>query len=339
MASRGVAFAPVVHDFAAFQPDIVVIHRTTHTAHKDAAETCAGSVFDGLRSPTVTFCPQERFSEYPGVSAAHRAQGDTSMNKPVSGAVVALLFSLATNVMATDACIARSSPRTMPLVELYTSEGCSSCPPADRWLSEQVRSGQANFLAFHVDYWDDIGWPDRFASAQYSQRQRARVEGVGQRTVYTPQVMVGSSVQASWRSAGAWRKLIEKARQPSAAALTLRLQPTATGWQANIGAAPVGVQSATSLKGAQLLVARYVDAQVSDVRAGENRGVILRHDRVVQQLSGPWALPDSGALSRQIDLPTESAPWGVTAFVQDARGNVLQSVNLPAGDCNAHKLD
>lgn len=240
-----------------------------------------------------------------------------------------LLLSGATNAAAADACIARSGPRTVPLVELYTSEGCSSCPPADRWLTTQIRDGQVNYLAFHVDYWDAIGWPDRFASAAYSKRQRTRVEMVGEQTVYTPQVMVGSVVQASWRSANAWRKTIEQARQPAAAALTLHLQPTAKGWQANIGAAAVGAPPT----GAQLWVARYIDAQVTDVRAGENQGVTLHHDRVVRQLSGPWPLPGTGALSRQIEWPTESAAWGLTAFVQDARGEVLQSLSLPASNC------
>lgn len=257
------------------------------------------------------------------------------MHKFAHVALSTLLFSTATHLMAAEACVARSGTRIKPLVELYTSEGCSSCPPADRWLSGQLRETQANFLAFHVDYWDDIGWPDRFASARYSQRQHTRVEAVGQRAVYTPQVMMGSSVQAPWRSGGAWRKTLQEARQSSAAALTLRLQPTTTGWQASIGAAPVGAPTA----GAQLWVARYLDAQVSDVRAGENRGSTLHHDRVVQQLSGPWALPMAGALSRQMDLPAESSAWGITAFVQDSHGIVLQSLNLPASDCKLAEVD
>lgn len=255
------------------------------------------------------------------------------MHKRLPVMMSMLLLGAASKAVAADACIARSGPLTMPLVELYTSEGCSSCPPADRWLSRQVGQAGANFLAFHVDYWDDIGWPDRFASAQYSQRQRARVGAAGQDAVYTPQVMVGSTVQASWRSSGAWRKYLEQARQPSAAALTLRLQPSETGWQVNLGAAPVG----RAASDAKVWLARYVDAQTSAVRAGENRGVTLRHDRVVRQLSGPWPLPANGALSRQLELPTEAAAWGITAFVQDARGNVLQSLSLPARACSTTK--
>lgn len=252
------------------------------------------------------------------------------MSKSTWIAIPMLLLSVATTVRAGEACMARSGARVMPLVELYTSEGCSSCPPADRWLSKEIRQqGQANFLAFHVDYWDAIGWPDRFATAQYSRRQQARVAAAGQRTVYTPQVMIGSTVQAPWRSPGAWRTSVGNARKQSAVALTMRMHPTATGWQASIGAAPIGSRAGAG----QLWVARYVDGQTSDVRAGENRGVRLHHDRVVRQLSGPWPLPASGALSRQVALPAETAPWGITAFVQDSRGDILQSLSLHAGQC------
>lgn len=125
------------------------------------------------------------------------------MLQPTSLVLVATCLFASSNVVAAETCAARSGAQTVPLVELYTSEGCSSCPPADRWLSRSLRSDAANFLAFHVDYWDDIGWPDRFASPAYSQRQRQRVAATGSRTVYTPQVMAGTHVQANWHKPGA----------------------------------------------------------------------------------------------------------------------------------------
>ncbi len=97
-----------------------------------------------------------------------------------------LVFGMTFQASATEACSARSGPTDMPLVELYTSEGCSSCPPADRWLTGQLKDRRANWLAFHVDYWDSIGWPDRFGSPANSQRQRQRVGAHGGDTVYTP---------------------------------------------------------------------------------------------------------------------------------------------------------
>ena len=235
----------------------------------------------------------------------------------------------ATNAVAAETCAVRSGALTVPLVELYTSEGCSSCPPADRWLSRSLGSNTANFLAFHVDYWDDIGWPDRFASPAYSQHQRQRVAATGSRTVYTPQVMAGTHVQGNWQKPAAWRRTLQEQRQaPPRAALTLGLQRAGKGWQATLGAAPIGAP----VVGAQAWLALYVDAQTTQVRAGENRGVSLRHDRVVRQLSGPWPLGDV-AVSQRIALLPDTAPWGVTAFVQGARGEILQSLSLPATGC------
>ena len=234
----------------------------------------------------------------------------------------------ATNAVAAETCAVRSGAQTMPLVELYTSEGCSSCPPADRWLTRSLGSDAANFVAFHVDYWDDIGWPDRFASPAYSQRQRQRVAAAGSRAVYTPQVMAGAYVQGNWHKPAVWQRTMQEQRQPPRAALTLGLQRAGKGWQATLGAAHIG----EPVVGAQVWLARYVDAQTSRVRAGENRGVTLRHDRVVRQLSGPWPLGDV-AVSQRIALREDTSPWGVTAFVQDARGEILQSLSLPAAGC------
>lgn len=231
---------------------------------------------------------------------------------------------------AADTCAVRSGAQTVPLVELYTSEGCSSCPPADHWFSQHDNDGDANFLAFHVDYWDSIGWPDRFASHAYTLRQRSRVGAQGGSTVYTPQVMVGRDVRASWRSGMAFRHALKQSSQPARAAIALRLEHVGTGWRAALGAVPKG--NATGE--AQLWLARYVDDQVTDVKAGENRGVTLHHDRVVRQLYGPWKF-DGAAVSQSVELPAQDSPWGLTAFVQDAQGEVLQSLALEASACAA----
>lgn len=237
---------------------------------------------------------------------------------------------------AADVCAARSAANTVPLVELYTSEGCSSCPPADRWLSQHYADGEANFLAFHVDYWDSIGWPDRFGSPANSRRQRSRVAATGGSTVYTPQVMVGRDVRASWHSNGALRQVSQEARQPAQAALALRLRRVGDGWQAALGAAPAD-KAGNAGEGAvgadaQIWLARYIDEQTTAVRAGENTGVNLHHDRVVRELFGPWKFGND-PVSQRVDLPAETSPWGVTAFVQDSQGNVLQSLDLKAAAC------
>lgn len=252
------------------------------------------------------------------------------MRMVTTGSMMLLLLAQVP-AMAAPVCAARSGPQIVPLVELYTSEGCSSCPPADRWFSSNATSARrdresANWLAFHVDYWDSIGWPDRFASAAFTQRQRARVGAAGKSTVYTPQVMVGTQVQASWH--GGIDSELRRAHAPSLAGLALKLQPVANGWQVALGAS-----RATTAPGgdAQVWLAQYSDDQNSEVRAGENAGVHLHHDRVVRRLLGPWPL--TGTIARQETLVAPSPHWGVTAFVQDATGRVWQSLTLPAAAC------
>lgn len=227
---------------------------------------------------------------------------------------------------AAPTCAARSGAVTVPLVELYTSEGCSSCPPADRWFSAHASDAGANWLAFHVDYWDSVGWPDRFGSPLYSQRQRSRVAAAGRSTVYTPQVMLGPQVQADWR--GEFAQALRQARTPATAALALQLQPAGKGWQASVGAARIGSVSGN----ANVWLAQYSDGQDTEVRAGENAGVHLHHDRVVRHLWGPWPLGTT-TLSQRLPVMAPSPRWGLVAFVQDARGRVWQSLSLPAMQC------
>lgn len=240
------------------------------------------------------------------------------------------MASFATGAVAADTCSVLSDAQTVPLIELYTSEGCSSCPPADRWLSSKLRSGefQANWLAFHVDYWDDLGWPDRFASHLYTERQRLRVNAAGQSTVYTPQVMIGKQVQTTWRAGPAVMRALEVERGAAQAGLALQLDRSGNGQQLRLGA----VRSGQGGSSAQVWLAQTVDGVKTEVRAGENGGVTLNHDRVVTKLWGPWAL---GAVpfAKAIEVDLGQGAWGLTAFVQDADGKVLQSLRLAPADC------
>ena len=195
-------------------------------------------------------------------------------------------------------------------------------------MSRHFDDSQANFLAFHVDYWDDIGWPDRFGSPAYSLRQRARVLGAGSRAVFTPQVMVGPQVQVDWRQDATYAAALRNATKPATAALSLRMTSTNSGRQVSLGAA-------ATAPGAQLgkvWLARYIDRQRTQVKAGENRNAILQHDRVVRELRGPRSL-GSLPLSKVIALPQQRGAWGITAFVQDTSGEVLQSLDLQGDAC------
>lgn len=252
------------------------------------------------------------------------------MPNPALGLVSMLLLGAAGAASAAPECAVRSTPTVTPLVDLYTSEGCSSCPPADRWLRAQVGRTDSNFLAYHVDYWDSIGWPDRFASPAYTQRQRTRVaQAAGGSAIFTPQVMVGSQVQAHWRSTGRFDRLLQRSRLPSPVALALQARPNGGAWEASIGAA----RSAGAASGpARIWLAQYVDGQSTQVRAGENHGVTLRHDRVVKTLLGPWTLGDA-AFSRVVTVPAQTGHWGLTLLAQDDHGGTLQSLSLASDRC------
>ena len=228
-----------------------------------------------------------------------------------------------------QACSKHSPPHTVALLELYTSEGCSSCPPADRFLGALhdagLDAGQVVPLALHVDYWDYIGWKDRFARPAFSERQRWLADQASTRTIYTPEFFVAGQELRDWRGdIAATVKRIN--RRPAQADIDISL-----GKRHN-GNLPVEVR-ARAPQGGKLFVALYQNGLSSDIGAGENRGVLLRHDYVVREWIGPLALKGDGdtMLARDLVLPADAAPknLGVAAFVQTGRGEVLQALALP----------
>jgi hypothetical protein len=259
---------------------------------------------------------------------------------PRHGAVVAFGLVLAASAGAIDAsgCRAASGAGTTPLVELYTSEGCDSCPAADRWLSggflHGAGAGAPVALAFHVDYWDRLGWIDRFASPAWTERQYAAMRANRASFVYTPQFLLQGRDFGDWRRGTASAALDEIAARPARATIEMAATPDADG----VAAIATGkVTDAKSGGGATLTIA-YVDSGlVSDVRAGENRGARLTHDHVVRALrtSEPAGRGGTLALSARFSRPAEagSVPT-LVAFVQNPQdGDVLQALALRLSDC------
>lgn len=236
-------------------------------------------------------------------------------------------------------CRAVTGTTAMPLLSLYTSEGCSSCPPADRWLSS-FAAGHPGIavLAYHVDYWDYIGWQDRFAAPEFSARQQRLVAAAGTRTVYTPQVMIGGDLQVNWRDREGLRTALARQRRlPAPAAIDLRAQSGTDRVDVALGAA---LRAGARWRQPQLMLALYSDGMVSRVAAGENAGKLLRHDRVVRALYGPWPLQSGKAFSlkRSLPLPGErGSRIGLVAFIEDAGDGVArQALDLPLQACISH---
>lgn len=239
--------------------------------------------------------------------------------------------------MAAASCALASPAHTVALVELYTSEGCSSCPPADRWLSSvssHYAAEQLVPLALHVNYWDYIGWSDPFAQAQFTARQRRLAQLSGTKTIYTPGVFAAMRELRGWRDATAFeRRVREINRQPARADIGVGMRAL-DGREAEIEVSFSVAPSERSRQRLQGVVVLYEDQLVSDVRLGENRGATLHHDRVVRQWS-PVTLGAGGEaqrLRKTIALQPDwnAAKLGVAAFVEDLQtGEVLQALALP----------
>ena len=240
---------------------------------------------------------------------------------------------------AADDCTYRTGAQTTALVELFTSEGCSSCPPADRWISGFVshpRFERFVPLAFHVNYWDDLGWKDRFADQRYTERQRALAKAAGANMVYTPQVTLQGR-DANWRSEAAFAAQIDAInRKPNRANLQLHATAGADG---GIGAM-VSANFVPPLNPdhVALIVALTQDGLSSKVTAGENSGETLRHNFVVRDLKVLPEMRSGGGDSRIRDGYYKFTPrpdydpgkMRVVAFVQDVKtGEVIQALSAP----------
>jgi hypothetical protein len=193
------------------------------------------------------------------------------------------------------------APARVPvLVELFTSEGCSSCPPADSLLIyleavQDVPGAEVVALGLHVDYWNHIGWTDRFSSAAFSDRQTDYAHRFRQPTVYTPQVVVDGRVEVLGSDVAEVRRAIAQAAARPKLRITLQAEPEGDG-RVEVKA---GIAGPLPVRRADVLVAVTEGSLASRVLRGENQGRRLHHTAVVRSLEV------MGRLDGRRDLPTE----------------------------------
>lgn len=224
------------------------------------------------------------------------------------------------------------------VVELFTSQGCSSCPPADRLLSELADepafAGRVFPLAFHVDYWNYIGWQDPFSSSEWSRRQRRYAEELSGR-VYTPQLVLNGS----WETVGSRREDVTEAvrealSRPPSAEVTLSLD---AGAGAVVAEAAARRGRGAAERAAELWLALYQDDLETPVTRGENADRRLVNDRVVRRLVRAARLPAgetevAGEASLAIEPGWEWRSLGVVAFLQDSDSlEILGAAGAPLG--------
>ena len=243
---------------------------------------------------------------------------------------ILLLPVLGMSVAAGQRCAVQSGPQTAALVELYSSEGCSSCPPADQRLSAlRKEAGAASLivpLALHVTYWDQIGWTDPLAQAQFDARQAELLRHQPRHVAYTPQFFVGGTELRSWDT-----QLPAAIRRINATAAPVNISLSATPGQGGKLLLEANASAPDPLTSGQLYLAISESGIVSTVLRGENRGATLHHDAAVRLWLGPVALAQGRAqLRREVKL---SANWRpehlqVVAFVQRADSSaILQAVS------------
>ena len=225
----------------------------------------------------------------------------------------AAIAALQGTAWAAPSCTAQSAAAITPVVELYTSEGCNSCPPADRWISSLKAEPGVVALAFHVDYWDRLGWKDRFASPAYTQRQAQQQQSNGARFSYTPQVVLNGVDRPQWHSQPALSVVRERA--PAKVDIVL----TRDGRQFNA--------QVRALPGAPARLAAYwavsENGHSTAVKAGENQGETLKHDFVVRQYApvAAWNAVAGEAMAIRFDADLSNAagtPTEVNLVVIDA---------------------
>jgi hypothetical protein len=206
------------------------------------------------------------------------------------------------------------------VVELFTSQGCSSCPPADKVLSElgEAGAGLVIPLSFHVDIWNHAGWTDPFSNRIWTERQAAYARAFKLSSLYTPQAVVDGAAELVGSDANGLRAAIASAEAKPSAAVALRLQPEASKV---LLYAEVDLPESLRGRSWELLLAVFETGLVTPVGRGENGGRTLQNDYVVRSLSSAGRVDKPSRLkaSLRLEKSWERTHLGVVAFLQDPR--------------------
>jgi len=235
--------------------------------------------------------------------------------------IPAAFLALALHADAERAAIHQGVP---VLVELFTSEGCSSCPSADAVLARLVRDqpvpgARVIALGEHVDYWDDLGWKDPFSAALFTDRQSEYVRRFGMRGPYTPQLVVGGQAQVLGSDERAARQAIARIASAPAGAMKLRILESGAD-------VVLDVQASWNGGTAEVLLAMVEDRLVTKVTRGEDAGRVLEHAAVVISMSKLGTAVGWFSGSARIDVRKMRRPLHVIVFAQEPHGGKIHAV-------------
>jgi hypothetical protein len=208
--------------------------------------------------------------------------------------------------------------RSKVVLELFTSEGCSSCPAADRLLSrignDETYRSRVVPLAYHVDYWDYIGWKDPFASKLYTRRQNAYAEAFHLSSLYTPQLVIQGRAECVGSNES---RIVEEIRKRQSESARASVTLSRNGADVDVNVVP-----SSDLGRCYVMAAIFENELETAVRRGENAGRKLRHDFVVRRLERLGIVEGTAPVTFRLSVQPESG-WvedhlGVAVFLQDA---------------------
>lgn len=262
------------------------------------------------------------------ISVAQRIDtGGILMRRCARGLVLKVLGTTLAVSMAVGSALAQDVPQPpapVPapvVVELFTSQGCAACPPADAFLAELSRDPAVLPLALHVDYWDYIGWSDRFAKAAFTARQKAYAHAAGQRMIYTPQMIVAGRIEIAGTKPRHVRAAIA-AEQNRSAVMRIDLAAQADGG-VRVRLTPLApIEPST-----EVIVVRYAPLRETEITRGENAGHTFHYVNVVTDWAvlGTW----DGQAPAEFDIPAPSEPQPGAVLVQAVdKGPILSAARL-----------
>jgi hypothetical protein len=222
----------------------------------------------------------------------------------------ALILVLLTAAFGDPAPAPATETQPLVVVELFTSQGCSSCPPADRYLGELVQRPEVLGLAWHVDYWNYIGWTDPYAAKFATERQRAYSRQLNMRYVYTPQMVVNGTSEGVGSERPAMEPLIKTAIEAKALAQRLSITREAPGRLV------VHVAASTAAASATLWLVGFDRERATPVARGENEGKTLHEYQIVRssEAIGTWHGP---ALDLAVPADKAAGDGGVAVLLQE----------------------
>jgi hypothetical protein len=229
----------------------------------------------------------------------------SAMQKPLAFATACLALFMSSPAGAGEL---RQSPKAV--LELFTSQGCSACPAADALLTEMAEQPDIIALAYHVDYWDYIGWPDTFGSPANSDHQRAYAESWGSSRIYTPQLIVNGAEGV----AGSRRSEVDTALGAAQLQLPVRLRHSDDMLEVSIAGQP-GIEQA------MVWLVTFIDEAEVTIERGENEGKKLLYTHIVtgRQVLGMWEPEDGAHLKLPLTEVLGSSANGAVVLVQQEK--------------------